>query len=71
MKRRTQAWAPLSGKVYCDIAVRLFRTEHGGVLFGLVDESGDRAGDGRRVGWVELFPDQLGFQEPWDGRYST
>jgi formate hydrogenlyase regulatory protein HycA len=57
--------------LYGDIAVQLFQTEFEGVLFGLVDESGDRAGDGRHVDWVELYPDRLGFHEPWDGTYST
>ena len=63
--------APLSGKVYCDIAVQLFQVEHDGVLFGLIDESGDRDGDGEHSDWVELYPDGLGFDEPWDGSYST
>jgi hypothetical protein len=39
--------------------------------FGLVDESGDRAGDGGHIDWVELYPDRLGFCDPWDGYYST
>ncbi|HEY7222822.1 MAG TPA: hypothetical protein VH561_04300 [Micromonosporaceae bacterium] len=63
--------APLPGKSYGDIAVRLLQLEQQGVLFGLVDESGDRAGDGGHVDWVELYPDRLGFDEPWDGTYST
>jgi hypothetical protein len=61
----------LPGKVYGDIAVKLFRTEADGVMFGLIDESGDREGDGGHVDWVELHPDGLGFCEPWDGDYST
>lgn len=63
--------APLSGMVDGDIAVGLFQFEFDGVLFGLVDESGDRAGDGGHIDWVELYPDGLGFSEPWDGLYST
>ena len=63
--------AQMPGKVYGDIAVRLFPTEHEGVVFGLIDESGDRAGDGRHVDCVELYPDRLGFGGPWDGTYST
>jgi formate hydrogenlyase regulatory protein HycA len=39
---------------------------HGGVTFGLIDESDAERGD--RVG---LYPDRLGFTEPWDGLYST
>jgi hypothetical protein len=63
--------ANLPGKAYGDIAVQLFQTHQDGVLFGLIDESGDRAGDGTHVGWVELYPDRLGFHEPWDGLYDT
>lgn len=63
--------APLPGKVSGDIAVRLFQTRHDGIVFGLVDESGDRAGDGGHTDWVELYPDRLGFHEPWDGLYDT
>ncbi|MGR6320649.1 hypothetical protein Q2K19_22565 [Micromonospora soli] len=63
--------ADLSGKVYGDIAVQLFQTQHDDVVFGLVDESGDRAGDGSHVDWAELYPDRLGFHEPWDGLYDT
>ncbi|MBL7258800.1 hypothetical protein [Paractinoplanes lichenicola] len=63
--------ADLPGKVYGDIAVELFETHHDGILFGLVDESGDRAGDGVHVDWAELYPDRLGFHAPWDGLYDT
>jgi formate hydrogenlyase regulatory protein HycA len=63
--------ANLPGRVYGDIAVHLFQTRHDGVVFGLIDESGDRAGDGSLVDWVELYPDRLGFHEPWDGLYDT
>ncbi|MEU9509114.1 hypothetical protein AB0D32_22870 [Micromonospora sp. NPDC048170] len=63
--------ADLPGRVYGDIAVQLFQTRQDGVLFGLVDESGDRAGDGGHVDWVELYPDRLGFGAPWDGLYDT
>jgi hypothetical protein len=63
--------ANLPGKAYGDIAVHLFQTHHDGVLFGLIDESGDRAGDGSHIDWVELYPDRLGFHEPWDGGYDT
>jgi formate hydrogenlyase regulatory protein HycA len=62
---------PLPDKVYGDIAVKLFQTEYDGMVFGLIDESGDRAGDGKHVDWVELYPDRLGFYEPWDGTYDT
>ncbi|WP_141714913.1 hypothetical protein [Micromonospora rhizosphaerae] len=52
-------------------ALAVFRTHQDGVVFGLIDESGGRAGDGSRVDWVELYPDRLGFHEPWDGLYDT
>ncbi|WP_130328985.1 hypothetical protein [Micromonospora kangleipakensis] len=61
----------MSGKLYGDIAVQLFQTHQDGVAFGLIDESGDRAGDDSHVDWVALYPDRLGFQEPWDGLYDT
>jgi formate hydrogenlyase regulatory protein HycA len=63
--------ASLHGKVYGDIAVQLFQIRRDGVVFGLIDESGDRAGDGSHLDWVELYPDRLGFHEPWDGLYDT
>ena len=47
------------------------RRVHDGVVFGLIDESGDRVGDGSHVNWVEMYPDRLGFHEPWDGLYDT
>ena len=31
----------------------------------------DRAGDGGHTDWAELYPDRLGFAEPWDGTYDT
>jgi formate hydrogenlyase regulatory protein HycA len=63
--------ADLPGRSYGDIAVQLFQHRQDGVVFGLIDESGDRAGDGTHVDWVELYPDRLGFYEPWDGSYDT
>lgn len=56
----------LSGLRFGDIAIRPFREHHDGVTFGLIDVSGSRRGD-----WAELYPDRLGFTEPWDGSYST
>jgi formate hydrogenlyase regulatory protein HycA len=63
--------ANLPDKTYGNIAVQLFETRKDGILFGLIDESGDRAGDGSHTDWVELYPDRLGFTEPWDGDYDT
>ena len=49
-----------------DIAIRPFTLTHDGVTFGLIDESGPDRGS-----WAELYPDRLGFSDPWDGTYST
>ena len=49
-----------------DIAIRPFTLTHDGVTFGLIDES-----DTDRGSWAELYPDRLGFSDPWDGTYST
>lgn len=43
-----------------------YRREHGGVTFGLIDESANGRG-----GWAELYPDRLGFSKPRDGTCST
>jgi hypothetical protein len=61
----------LDDLVYDDIAVSLFQTHYDGILFGLVDESDDDPDRGHGGDWVELYPDQLGFSEPWDGEYDT
>ncbi|MEU7613602.1 hypothetical protein [Micromonospora sp. NPDC049204] len=56
----------LPDRQYGDIAIQLFRVVQDGVTFGLIDESDAERGDR-----VELYPDRLGFTEPWDGLYST
>jgi hypothetical protein len=61
----------LDDLVYGDIAVGLFQTHYDGVLFGLVDESDDDPDIGHGGDWVELYPDRLGFHEPWNGEYDT
>lgn len=48
------------------IAIRPFTLTYDGVTFGLIDESGPDRGS-----WAELYPDRLGFSDPWDGTYST
>jgi formate hydrogenlyase regulatory protein HycA len=56
----------LPRRSYTDIAIRPFQLTVDGVLFGLVvreDEDGEA--------WAELYPDHLGFGEPWDGSYDT
>ncbi|WP_430789312.1 hypothetical protein [Actinoplanes sp. G11-F43] len=58
--------AAIPGRTFGDIAVGLFEFERDGVRFGLVDESAERDD-----AWAELYPDRLGFTEPWDGLYST
>jgi hypothetical protein len=56
----------LPEREFADIAIRTFELEYDGVRFGLVDESDSRRGD-----WAELYPDNLGFCDPWDGTYDT
>jgi hypothetical protein len=56
----------LPDREYRDVAVRLFRVDFDGVVFGLIDESDPDRGD-----WVELYPDCLGFHKPWNGLYDT
>jgi len=56
----------MAGHSYGDIRIRLFRVDFDGVVFGLIDESEPERGD-----WVELYPDRLGFHEPWNGLYDT
>jgi formate hydrogenlyase regulatory protein HycA len=57
----------LPGGRFGDIAIKPFRVEFDGVIFGLIDESG-RHGDSD---WAELYPDRLGFHHPWNVEYDT
>jgi hypothetical protein len=57
----------LPGRKYGDIAIKPFRVDFDGVVFGLIDESGDHGGSD----WAELYPDRLGFHPPWNGEYDT
>ncbi|WP_125775803.1 hypothetical protein [Antribacter gilvus] len=59
----------LPGLEYADIAIRPFQFWHAGVLFGLVLEKHDIDPSG--YDWAELYPNRLGFGEPWDGFCST
>ena len=63
----------LDGRQFGDIAIRLFHVEHDGIVFGLVDETGQYREDEEDEddGSVELYPEGLGFHEPWDGEYDT
>lgn len=55
----------LPRRSYTDIAIRPFRITVDGVLFGLL------TGVDEGEAWAELYPDRLGFSEPWDGTYDT
>jgi hypothetical protein len=57
----------LPGRVFGDIAIKLFHVEFEGHTFGLVDRSEDYDGDDH----AEFVPDDLGFDPPWDGCYDT
>lgn len=70
VRRAEEHLAPLldalPGREYGDIAIRLFRVEFDGGIFGLIDVS-----DPERVDRAELYPGGLGFHWPWDGEYDT
>lgn len=55
----------LPRRSYTDIAIRPFQLTADGVRFGLV------TGVDEGEAWAELYPDGLGFSEPWDGTYDT
>lgn len=59
----------LPGREYTDIAIRPFQVVFDDVLFGLVVER--HGEDVAEDDWAELYPDELGFHEPWDGQYDT
>ncbi|MEV0953806.1 hypothetical protein [Promicromonospora sp. NPDC050249] len=59
----------LPGRAYTDIAIRTFQVVFDGAVFGLIVEQHDE--DEREDNWAELYPDGLGFHEPWDGLYDT
>jgi len=56
---------------FCDIAIRPFRFKVDQVIFGLIDETSDDPDEGHGTPWAELYPQRLGFHEPWDGEYDT
>jgi hypothetical protein len=65
-------WLARIGPVtYCDIAIRPFRADFDNVVFGLVDETTDDPYEGHGGPWAELYPQRLGFHEPWNGEYDT
>lgn len=55
----------LPRRSYTDIAIRPFQLTVDGVRFGLV------TGVDEGEAWAELYPDGLGFSEPWDGTYDV
>jgi formate hydrogenlyase regulatory protein HycA len=59
----------LPGRAYTDIAIRPFQVVFDGTRFGLVVEQHDE--EEREDNWAELYPDRLGFHEPWNGLYDT
>lgn len=66
MARLREIVEALPGRRFGDIAVRLFCVEHGGRRWGLFDLT-----DGYRTPHVEMEPDSLGFNPPWNGLYDT
>ncbi len=67
-RERLAGWLDeLPGRVHGDIAIRLFRVDIDGHVFGLVDETELYDGDDH----AEFLPDDLGFDPPWDGSYDT
>jgi hypothetical protein len=64
--RLTSLLGQLEEAEFGDIAICPFALTYDGVTFGLIDESSPDRGS-----WAELYPDRLGFNDPWDGTYST
>lgn len=56
---------------YCDIAIRPFKVDFEGDTIGLLDETTDDPYHTHGCPWAELYPQRLGFHEPWDGEYDT
>ncbi|MFD6443814.1 hypothetical protein ACFWEJ_01840 [Promicromonospora sp. NPDC060204] len=67
--RLDQLLEALPGREYADIAIRPFLVEFDQARFGLVIEQ--HGEDETEDNWAELYPNQLGFSEPWDGNYDT
>jgi formate hydrogenlyase regulatory protein HycA len=66
MSRLREIVDDLPGRRFGDIAVRLFCVEHAGRKWGLFDLS-----PGHIHPHVEMEPDSLGFNPPWNGLYDT
>lgn len=65
--RLTDWLETLPGRVFGDIAIKLFHVEFEGHTFGLIDQAEDYDGQDH----AEFVPDDLGFDPPWDGCYDT
>ncbi|MFD7630724.1 hypothetical protein ACFV7Q_32675 [Streptomyces sp. NPDC059851] len=62
----------LPERQYQDIAIAPFEVRFEGALFGLIpEEDEDEEGEDTDRVWMEFYPDELGFQAPWDGSYDT
>jgi hypothetical protein len=59
----------LPGREYTHIAIRPFQVEFDGVRFELIVEQ--HGEDEAQDNWAELYPDGLGFHDPWNGNYDT
>jgi hypothetical protein len=71
-ERVLSGWlADIGPLTFCDLAIRPFRVDFDDVVFGLIDESDDDPDEGHGGPWAELYPQQLGFHEPWDGECDT
>jgi hypothetical protein len=53
------------------IVAQPFRVDFDNVVFGLIDETTDDPDEGHGGPWAELYPQRLGFHEPWNGEYDT
>lgn len=51
--------------------VRPFRVDFDNIVFGLIDETTDHPDEGHGGPWAELYPQRLGFHQPWNGEYDT
>lgn len=61
----------LPGRQFCDIAIRPFQVVVDDVIFGLVLETHAEDSPDGAPDWAELYPNRLGFGEPWEGYYDT
>lgn len=65
---RCDEWlADLPDRQFGDVAIKTFAVTVDDIVFGLIDETDDEEAGG----YVELYPSELGFSEPWDGHYES